>query len=305
MSTPRFRHEWFQWLLHSLARFEEPYSRGEALRRELGDREYWRKYGEGAGAQYKLALWATTESDPWSAWSRCPRADWLLIALAEGGASPRQRTLSACDVARIGLPHVPKDLPQAVAALAAAEAWAMGEGALDRAADLAEQVRARAGHLPAAARLAALATAAPTDVAYGGDGAEAAHAALAEGPDPERVAAAHQRAVEIVLSRGWAPTQPGRTTDAAEPRLHEAWEWLQQRVHVVHLSAVQVLASYTIRWSLVGPPADPDVGYEPLHTAIAERIAAARHPDRMFRDFQTFFDPTRRVRESHPGRRDV
>lgn len=262
--------------------------------------EYWRKYGEGAGAAWKLAIWAAEQGDASAAWGSCPRADWLLMALSEGGAAARWRALCACDVARAGLAHIPKDLPQAVAVIRAAEAWALGEGSLERAVELAEQVRARASHLSTASRLAALAAAAPTDVAQGADGAEAAYAALAAGPDPAAVSRAHHHAAQLVLARRWPPTAPGLGIEAAEHRMQLAWEWLQQRVPIVDLSTVQVLVSYTVRWALVGAPADPDHGYERLHTAIAERIASARHPQRMLDDFLSFLDPSAPMPQLHP-----
>lgn len=276
--------DWSQWLRAALERFQEPFERGDRLRQRIGDQEYWRTHGEGEGAPWKLALWAYAQADPWTAWEACPRADWLLIALAQGGAEPRWRALCACDVARQGLPRVPSDLPQAVAALRAVEAWAHGEAPIEQAQELAHQVRARAIHLDTPARLAALGAAAPVTIAEGGTGADAAFALVAS-PDPSAVAAAHVQAVRAVLGRRWWPTEPGPSSDAAEPALWHAWEWLKERVPLVNISTVQVLVSYTFRWALVGARRHPELGYEPLHTAIAERVGAARHPVHMLDAF--------------------
>ncbi len=296
MSLSFHLQDWSAWIRRALAPAADAYREGEALRQQMGEDAYLRAYGEGLGAEWKLAEWAQRQpDDPWDAWMRCPRADWLLIALAHASADVRTRTLCACDVARSGLVHIPEGEPYVREAIEAAEAWALGHQSLahvQRMAGRAASYAVSAAKLRV--RLAAEAARGPAAAARGGPGHEAARAALADGPDPDEVATSHRICAERILARPWVPTVP-TDLDHADDVLQAAWAWLGEVVPVVQLSTAQVLAAASVRWVLVGPPQPPGPGpgpgpslslTGPLVRAIGERIAAAEAPTETLRAFE-------------------
>ena len=281
MGTDDYLQDWSAWLRHALAAEASEYAEGEVLRARMGDEAYWQKFGEGLGSGWKLAIWAEAHVDAGRAWARCPRVDWVMLALARGGAPVAERVLVACDVARTGLRRLRGRHAEGQVAIEAAEAWASGDGAYDRVAASVLPVNGLVARLSdPSARLAARAATAPAAIVEGEEGREVAHAAHAAGPDARAVADAHAEGVALMLERRW-PLTPGDGLEFAEPLLQRAWYWLQERVPVTHLTTVQRLSSYSMRWALVGHPTEPDGTYQPLHTALAERLSCARSPARM------------------------
>ena len=77
--------------------------------------------------------WCETQETTQSAWSNCERGDWMLWILGKLAGPPESDSrkalvLTACDCARLALPHVKKGETRPLKAIEAAEAWARGEG---------------------------------------------------------------------------------------------------------------------------------------------------------------------------------
>jgi hypothetical protein len=98
-----------------------------------------------------------------TAWTECPRGDWLLWLAAKAGIDRKQLVMAACATAREALQFVPAGENRPRIAIETAEAWCRGEATI-------EQVRE--ARLNAYAAAAAAADAA----AYAADAADAAAA---------------------------------------------------------------------------------------------------------------------------------
>ncbi len=136
-----------------------------------------------AGAHHDVVSWAEAYgADFRRAWDSCPRGDWLLGIAARLGVERRLLVAAAAGAARTALDCVPEDERRPELAVAAAEAWARGEGNAD---DLRAAAEAVAGASPPDPAVAAAAM--------------AAHAAALSAMDPEAAPLAAVHAAEAAL----------------------------------------------------------------------------------------------------------
>ena len=97
------------------------------------------------------------ERDAATAWSECPRGDWLLWWAAKVGVERKVVVLAACACARLALPYVAAGELRPLKAIETAEAWYSGKASLGDvraayAADDASAAAAAAAYAAAAAR---------------------------------------------------------------------------------------------------------------------------------------------------------
>ena len=121
------------------------------------------------------------ERDAATAWSECPRGDWLLWWAAKVGVERKVVVLAACACARLALPYVAAGELRPLKDIETAEAWYSGEASLG-------DVRA------AYAADDAYAAAAASDAAY------AAAYAAAHAADAARQKT-HQQCADIVREK--------------------------------------------------------------------------------------------------------
>jgi hypothetical protein len=130
------------------------------------------------------------ERDAATAWSECPRGDWLLWWAAKVGVERKVVVLAACACARLALPYVAAGELRPLKAIETAEAWYSGKASLGDvraayAADDASAAAAAAAYAAADAAHAAayaadaIAYAAAASDAYAADAAAYAAAAIA------------------------------------------------------------------------------------------------------------------------------
>ena len=126
------------------------------------------------------------ERDAATAWSECPRGDWLLWWAEKVKVERKAAVLAGCACARLALPYVAAGELRPLKAIETAEAWCHGEASLDdaeyaaaAAAAYAAAAAAAADYAAAAAAYAAAAAAAAAAVPYAAAHAAAAAAAAA------------------------------------------------------------------------------------------------------------------------------
>lgn len=81
------------------------------------------------GADLDLARWMQVYPDLGTAWTACPRGDWLLwmaAILAPDATAQRAVVAAAAACARLALPYATRQMPGPQSAIEAAESWAQG-----------------------------------------------------------------------------------------------------------------------------------------------------------------------------------
>jgi hypothetical protein len=151
------------------------------------------------------------ERDAATAWSECPRGDWLLWWAAKVGVERKVVVLAACACARLALPYVAAGELRPLKDIETAEAWYSGEASLgdvraayDAAYDAAYAADASAYAAAAIAYAAAYAAAhaaayAAYDDAYAADAHAAAYAAAHAAAAARQKT--HQQCADIVREK--------------------------------------------------------------------------------------------------------
>jgi hypothetical protein len=167
------------------------------------------------------------ERDAATAWSECPRGDWLLWWAAKVGVERKVVVLAACACARLALPYVAAGELRPLKDIETAEAWYSGEASLgdvraayDAAYDAAYAADASAYAAAAIAYAAHAAAHAAADAAYAAAAADAAYAAYAAAYAAD--ASAYDAAyAAIAYAAAHAAAYAAYDADAARQKTHQ------------------------------------------------------------------------------------
>ena len=95
----------------------------------------WLRLIKRLGACEEALEWGENYATIEEAWQSCERGVWMLWLLGKLSGAPetdsrKKLVLTACQCARLALPHVEKGETKPLKAIETAEAWAMGEGGI-------------------------------------------------------------------------------------------------------------------------------------------------------------------------------
>jgi hypothetical protein len=212
----------------------------------------------------ELCRWVEPYDTPREAWEACPRADWLMFALAEAGAERATLILCACDCAELLVKRASLERQ----AIEVAREWARTLGSAQRCREASVRVVGPGSQVAQAASIASRFWEMPRS----GLGRAVAAVVRLEPPDETR----ERGLAERVHAQRWPLRQPSATEIRRAQALAVAWDRISEEIEpTATLSTVQALCSYWTALEL-GLDLQRPVEWDSIVIrAVAERLQLA------------------------------